>query len=448
MTMTNQQNTRRQFLQAAAAIGVGSWIKPATSFAYRSANEQLNIAAIGIGGQGQHQLGGCKSENLVAVCDVDDERCASSYKKYSQVPKAKRFYDFRKMFDTMSDQIDAVTISTPDHTHFHPSLWAMERGKHVYLEKPLAHSVWEIRTLTNMAKKQKLATQLGSQRHAKSNMRRVVELIQSGVIGRVTEAHSWVSSSRGMPGMPSKFPDVPNHMKWDLWLGPAPEHKYTPDLAPYNWRFFWDYGTGETGNWGCHILDIPYWALDLKFPTHVSASGPSAHEFMTPKTMTSRFEFPTSVSGKPVVLHWSQAKGGPEAVKKLGVPTSVADSSGKKRGCNTLFVGEKGMLVCGFDSYKLLPEENFEDVKLPASYLPKSPGFHKEWINACKGGEPASCNFDYTGPLSETVILANVAYRAGETFTWDAETMTAKGADKAQALIKPEFRKGWSVAAS
>lgn len=443
--MTTTSNQRRQLLQAAAAIGVGSWIQPATGFT-RSANEQLNIAAIGIGGQGKHQLGGLKSENLVAVCDVDDERCADSYKKYDQVPKAKRFRDFRKMFDEVSDKIDAVTISTPDHTHFHPAYWAMERGKHVYLEKPLAHSVWEIRTLTNMAREKNLATQLGAQRHTKSNMRRVVELVQSGVIGDVTEVHSWVSSSRGMPGTAKSASKIPNHLDWDLWVGPAPMTKYSPDIAPYKWRFWWDYGTGEAGNWGCHILDIPFWALKLKYPKFISASGPEVHAKQTPTAMTSVFTFLDSISGKPVKLYWSQAKGGPKEVKALGVPTTIV-KDGKKRGTNTLFIGEKGMLLCGFDDYQLLPEKKFADVKLPESYLPASPGFHKEWINACKGGDPASCNFDYSGPLSETVILANNVYRAGidSSISWQAEDLQVGGSSKVQTMIKPEFRKGWEV---
>jgi len=427
----SERFTRRDVLKSTAAIGAGLWLgtKPARA---EGPNDKLNIACIGIGGRGRANLGGVSSQNIVALCDVDDKRAGKSYERHS---RAKKFYDFRRMFDAMDKQIDAVVVSTPDHTHFHPSMWALERGKHLYCEKPMAHSVWEVREMTNLAKKKRVATQLGVQRHTISNMHRVVELVKAGAIGEVKEVHSWIGGSRGMPKVPNNSPDVPDHLKWDLWLGPAKERPYHPTYCPYGWRFWWDFGTGETGNWGCHILDIPFWALDLTYPTQVDASGPPVHPQTTPKQMTTRFEFPAQKGRGAVTLNWYHARSGPPILKKLGL---------NARGNNTLFIGSDGMLLCGFGKRKLLPESKFRDFEPPEKTIPKSPGFYREWIKACRGGEPATCHFGYSGPLTETVLLGNVAYRAGG-FKWDAENLKAQGNPKAEQYLKSYFREGWKV---
>ena len=341
------------------------------------------------------------------------------------------------MLDELERLIDAVVISTPDHTHFHPAYMAMQMGKHCYLEKPMAHNVWESRTLTKLAAEKKLATQLGVQRHTIPNIHRIVEIIRSGAIGQIKEVHSWVGGSRGMPGDPKEYPPVPPHLKWDLWLGPTADRRYSPGFAPYDWRFWWPYGTGETGNWGCHILDIPYWALDLKYPTRVEASGPPVHPEKTPKSMKMQFAFPARGNLPPVTLNWYHAGGGPEVLKKHGLPNKG----------NNLFIGSKGMLLCDFGKRKLYPEKDFVDFKEPPPSIPNSPGFHKEWISACKGGEPATCNFNYSGPMAETVLLGNVGYRAGVPFDWDAKNLKASaGGEKVAALIKESYRKGWDRA--
>ncbi len=294
--------TRREVLQASAAAGLGFWTAT-RSVPSRAAspNEKLQIAVIGIGGRGRANLQGVAGETIVALCDVDDQRAGDAYEKF---PQARKFHDFRRMFDALEQDIDAVVISTPDHTHFHPAYWALQRGKHVYLEKPLAHNVWEVRTLCTLAREKKLATQLGVQRHTMANIHRVVELVRSGAIGRVTEVHCWIGGSRGMPHVPTDTPPVPAHLQWDLWLGPAAQRLYHPTYAPYGWRFWWDFGTGETGNWGCHILDIPFWALDLAHPRYVDASGPEPHPQTTPKQMSVRFELPQRAGRGPVTLHW------------------------------------------------------------------------------------------------------------------------------------------------
>jgi predicted dehydrogenase len=401
-------------------------------------SDRLNLAVIGVGGRGAANLGGVKSQNIVALCDVDERRAG---KAYEQFPTARRFTDFRKMFDELETQIDGVVISTPDHTHFHPAWWAMERGKHVYLEKPLAHEVDETRRLTEAARTKGLATQLGSQRHALPGLRAGVEIVKAGLIGEVCEVYSWVKSSRGMPDPQPEVLPVPAGLDWDLWLGPAPTRPYTKGFAPYDWRFWWEFGTGEGGNWGCHILDIPFWALELGHPTHVAASGPQPDADRTPREFASRMAFParTGADGStlpPVTLHWSQ--GIPPALAERGVDAGLI----KDR--NTLFIGSKGMLLCGFHSWQLLPEETFADVTKAPRSLPPTPGFYPEWIDACRGGAPASCNFDSTGPLSEAVLLANIAYRVQGEFAWDAAAMKSSR-DDVNGMLRREYRKGWEA---
>ena len=428
-----RRTTRREMLRRTTLGGVGFWVAGAGLTARASSpNEKLDVAVIGLGGRGKTNLGAMGDENVVALCDVDDDRAGGAYRRF---PGAKKYRDYRRMLDEMESRIDAVVVSTPDHTHFHPSMLALMMGKHLYCEKPMAHSVWETREMTRLAAEKKVATQLGVQRHTHDNVHRVVEWIRSGVIGEVRECHSWVGDDRGMPE-PAKADGVPDHLEWDLWLGPARERPYSRAYCPYDWRFWWDFGTGETGNWGCHILDIPFWALDLRYPTRVEASGPPADPDRTPKSMTVKFDFPARGSLPPVTLHWYHTKHGPEVLHARGLP----------RKGNTLFIGSEGMLLCDFGKRELYPESKFEDFKGPGKTIPDSPGFHEEWIRACKGdAEKPTCAFDYSGPLTEAVLLGNVAYRAGEPFDWDAENLHASS-DKAQALIRPAFRKGWEVA--
>lgn len=425
--------SRRSWLSSCSLLASGVWLGTSSRPLFGdSPNEKLNVACIGIGGQGGGNVNAMSGQNLVALCDVDEVRGGSSFAKY---PQAKRYADFRKMFDALDKQIDAVVVSTPDHTHFHPTLWALQRGKHVYVEKPLAHDVWQARRITDLAREKKVATQLGAQRHAIPNMARVVELIRAKVIGEVTEVHSWIGSGRGMPKDP-EFPETPATLNWDLWLGPARERRYSPGFAPYNWRFWWDYGTGETGNWGCHILDIPFWALNLKYPTKVSATGPAVHAEKTPTSLTARFEFPADEHRGPVTLYWGQTQS-PAILKEKGI-------DGK--GVNTVFVGTKGILACGFSDRKLYPVEQFKGFQPPPPSIPASPGFHREWLDACRGGKPATCQFDYSGPLTETVLLGNVAFRAGgQEFAWDAATLTARGNDAVAPLLREAYRKNWEV---
>lgn len=424
---------RRDALKTTLALGSGLLLGTGSIRGAESPNEKLNVACIGVGGQGAANVQGLSKQNLVAFADVDDQRAGKTFEKH---PKVKRYRDFRRMLDELHGKLDAVAVSTPDHTHFHAAYAAMQYGLHLYLEKPLAHNVWEIRTLTELARKKKLATQLGVQRHTQANMHRIVELVKGGAIGEVREVHSWMSGDRGMPEVPKDRPPVPAHLDWDLWIGPARSRPYHPTICPYGWRFWWNYGTGETGNFGCHILDIPFWALDLTYPTRVEGSGPPVDPERSPKAMQVRYEFPAHAGRPPVTLHWYHAAKGPEILRKYNLPN---------KNNNTLMFGSKGILLCGFDTRTLLPKEKFADVKAPAPSIPDSPGFHQEFIDACKGGKPATCCFDYSGPLSETVILGNVAYRAGGAFDWDARTLTPKGNKAAAALIRETFREGWKI---
>ena len=427
---------RRDLLKTTAAAGVGFWFSTQSSPAYSaSANEKLNIALIGIGGRGADNLNGIDGEkqNIIALCDVDDERAGNAYSRF---PKAKKFYDYRVMFDTMENEIEAVVVSTPDHTHFHPAMAALIRGKHLYCEKPMGHSVWETRELTTLAAEKKVATQLGVQRHANGALREAVQIIWSGVIGDVSEVHTWVDGDRGLPPVPEVKPTVPSTLKWDLWLGPVAERSYHPSICPYGWRFWWDFGTGETGNMGCHILDIPFWALDLKSPTRVDVVPGPVDDQRTPTHMSVKYDFPSSGKRPAVTMHWYHTKVAPPIVEEKGF---------NPKGMNNLFIGSKGMLLCGFDKWKLSPESDFATFKAPMLTMPPSPGFYREWIDACKGGDPATCHFDYSGPLTETVLLGNVAYRSGGGFDWDAENLTAIGNDNAAQFLKPEFKSGWDV---
>ncbi len=435
--MQQPTKSRRRFLKTTAAVCGGYWLGAATAARAALPNEKLNIACIGVGGRGSANVGGVKRENIVAMCDVDEQKAGS---RFQQFDKARKFQDYRVMLDKLDKQIDAVVISTPDHTHFHPAHQAMSMGKHVYLEKPLAHSVWETRQLTRLAKKMDVATQLGNQRHANDGMARTVEAVRSGMIGEIKEVYCAIGGSRGMPAKPKNFPPVPSHLNWELWQGPVAARRYSPEYCPYKWRFWWDYGTGETGNWGCHILDIPFWALQLKYPHRVDLDHvPAAAEIdpqRTPKSMKTRLEFPAEDGHRALTLHWWH-----------GSLDSVFNQHRTKPHGNTLFVGEKGTIAAGFNGYQVTLNDGSSAEKPPQT-IPKSPGFYQEWITACKGGERSSCDFvDYTGPLAESVLLANAAFRAGGGFDWNAAKFEATGNANVEQFLVPEFQAGWKVEA-
>lgn len=429
---------RRRFLQASLASTLGSGYCPAQTNAQTTAqtstspNEKLNIALIGAGGRGASNLEGVAGENIVALCDVDHRRAATTYEAYSGVPK---FNDFRKMLDQMDKQIDAVVVSTPNHIHAPASAMAMRMGKHCYCEKPLTHSVSEARTIARIAAESKVATQMGTQIHASDNYRRVVELIRSGAIGLVSEVHIQLAGGAGAGDRPQETPPIPPELKWDLWLGPARNRPFHPCYVPHDWHYWWDFGGGTLGNMGCHYLDLVFWALDLRYPTAIEAAGPAVHRESTPQTQTVRWEFPSRGDSLPVAVTWSHGQTRNPFWRKHQLPGWAWSA----------FVGTKGILLANYDQHKLWPESQFADFKRPDPTIADSVGHHQEWITACKTGSPTSCNFDYSGAVTESILLGNVAYRAGQRIQWDPVHMKITNAPEAEQFLRREYRKGWKL---
>ncbi len=425
---------RRTLLAAGAFAAAGLFLpKRRASGKEGSPNERLDIAVIGCGNRGADNLAEVSSENIVALCDVDDRQAARAYARF---PDAKKYRDFRKMLDEVGSKIDAVVVSTPDHTHAVAAAAAMRLGKHCYCEKPLAHTVHEVRTLRTIAREKRLATQLGTQIHAGDNYRRSVELVRSGAIGAVREVHVWLGTGYAGRDRPAETPPVPPELDWDLWLGPAPERPYHPCYVPMGWRSWWDFGSGALGDFGCHYMDLAFWALELGAPTRVEAEGPPVHPEGTPAWLIVRYEFPARGKLPPVRLTWYDGGKKPSLVSEGKVPDWKSA---------VLFVGEKGMLLSDYGNRKLLPEEEFRDFRPPDPSIPNSIGHHREWIEACKRGSPTTCNFEYSGALTEAVLLGLVAYRCGKALDWDAEALRAKGCPEADRFIRAEPRPPWTL---
>jgi predicted dehydrogenase len=434
--MFKQQLDRRQMLQGTTLAGVGFWLSAgsAVSGDSQSPNEKLNVACIGVGGRGASDVGGVAGENIIGLCDVDEKRAAATFTKH---PKAKKFRDFRRMLDELEKEIDAVVIGTPDHTHAPPAAMAMKMGKHCYCEKPLTHNVYECRVLTELAAEKGLATQLGTQIHAGDNYRRVVELVQSGAIGAVRQVEVSFPGGRGGMDRPQDTPPVPPNLDWDLWLGPAPERPYHPCYVPGNWRNWWDFANGTLGDFGCHYMDLPFWALKLRYPTSIEAEGPPPHPETAAPKLTVRYEFPARGDLPPVSLTWRNGSD--------SVPPIVKEKNLPNWGAAVLFVGEKGMLLANYSKRLLLPESKFAGFEPPAPTIPASIGHHREWVAACKTGNPTTCSFDYSGPLTEAVLLGDVAYRTGERLEWDAENLKATNSPQADQYLRREYRPGWTL---
>ncbi len=425
--------TRRNFLydSAAAAAGgmaVGYFSGVATAQS-KSPNEKLNIACIGVAGRGGANVEGVQGESIVAICDIDDRNLDRASKQF---PKAAKYNDFRQLLDRQKD-IDAVVVSTTDHTHAPATAAAIRLGKHAYCEKPLTHTVREARTITRLAAEMKVATQMGTQIHAGDNYRRVVELVQGGAIGPVREAHAWVGSRWHGGERPKQTPEVPPYLHWDLWLGPAPERPYHPTYLPENWRRWWDFGNGTMGDMACHVVDLIFWALDLKHSTTIAAEGPPVNPETAPPGVRVEYAFEARGEQPPVKLVWYDGDKIPREIHGEEVP-----------GFGVCFVGDHGMLWSDYGRHRLMPEKKFAGYQRPAPSIPKSVGHHQEWINACKGGPQTTCHFGYSGPLTETVLLGVLAYRSGERLNWDAEKLTT-GSDKADALLQREYRRGWTL---
>ncbi|VTS04242.1 Gfo/Idh/MocA family protein [Tuwongella immobilis] len=424
--------SRRHFLQQSLALGVGSLAVGAMPSIARSANEKLHVGVIGCAGQGQYNWTNIAASGaeIVAVCDVDQPRLGAITKAH---PKAAIFEDFRKLLDQKG--IDAVVVSTPDHTHAIATVAALNSGRHVYCEKPLTHNVFEARVVAETAKKTGKVTQMGTQIHAGDNYRRVVEIIQSGAIGDVTEVHVMSGKSWGGGDRPKDTPPVPKGLNFDLWLGPAPTRPYHPIYVPFNWRAFWDFGGGTLADMACHHMDLPFWALKLRHPTKITAEGPAAHPETAAKSLIVTYEYAARDKMPPVKLMWYDGGNRPKVLTENKI--SWGDGS--------VFVGTKGMLLADYGSYKLLPEKDFDGFTPPKPTIPRSIGHHREFVEACKTGGPTTCNFDYSGALTEAVLLGNVAFRVGKPIEWDAVNLKAKGLPEADAFLRREYRAGWKL---
>jgi predicted dehydrogenase len=432
---------RRTFLKNSAAAGIGLTIlKSGILKAGQSPNEKLNIAAIGVRGRGADDLNGVKSENIVALCDVNAKNLAEAAKEF---PNAKTYVDWRKCLE--QKDIDAVVCATTDHTHAFVNVWAMNRGKHVYCEKPLANSVEEAYVVrqTYLKNRNKLATQMGTQIHASDNYRRMVELIRNGAIGTPSEARIWCSR---MPEGGSYLPEVkpvPDYINWDLWIGPSHFHPFNPDYIKggcLSWNRFWDFGSGQIGDMGSHMIDMAYWGLDLKLPTTCQADGTPINTDTLPQWLTAEWDHPANDWRPAIKLYWYD--GG----KKPGMPSEAFDREKLFKG--VLFKGDKGWLLADYGLRILMPKQNANDMTQykspkPEDLIPSSLGHHKEWIVACKTGKPTTCNFDYSGALIQNNLLALVAYRVGKKLEWDAEKIKATNCPEADQYIHKTYRSGW-----
>ena len=437
-----QQLNRRDFLRNVARSGAGLIIISDSRLVRGTqANEKLNIAGIGVGGRGAADVNGAASQNIVALCDVDEKRAAETFKRY---PNAKQYRDFRKMLDEMHQKIDAVVIGTPDHTHAAAGVMAMKLGKHCYCEKPLTHSVYEARVMAEVAREKRLVTQMGTQIHAGGNYRRAVELVQTGAIGSVREVHVWLGAKFSGPPKPTNMsqrdappdrPAVPETLDWDLWLGPAPYRPYHSDYAPFGWRYWWNFANGQLGDFFCHYCDLAFWALKLRHPISVEAEGP-VHPESTAIWTIARQQYPARGDLPPVTLTWYNGGGYPPFAKANKIP---------QWGSAVLFIGSEGMLIADYGKHQLLPEGKFADFKRPDPFIPDSIGHHREWVEACKTGGPTTCNFDYSGALTEAALLCNVALRTGRKLTWDAKNLKATGCPEADVFIRREYRAGWTL---
>jgi predicted dehydrogenase len=477
---------------------------------YKSPNEKLNVASVGAGGKATSDIQACaETENIVALCDVDERRATRIYTQFPNVPKYK---DFRVMLEKENANIDAVIVTIPDHMHTAVGLAAMERGKHVYMQKPLAHTVWECRELAKAAEKYKVATQMGNQGYSNEGTRQCAEMIWSGLIGNVTEVHAWTNRPawpQGIKEAPATAP-VPNTLDWDLWLGVAKERPFSDDYLPFSWRGFFDFGSGSLGDMACHILGAPNMALRLGAPTSVECvSQQDSGDIYFPSKSVVRFDFPERDNMPPVKIFWYDAmredqptfpgapkdeilgdlprnrRGGAKTSslkpaerqiqggvftedffdpKDTPAPARTSqqrpepqDEHARKEaqwmklintGTNgSLFKGEKGMITTGTygEWTRLVPVERMRDFEFPPEFLPRSPGHYRDWIRACKGGSPACSNFNVSAPFTEWIALGAIAIKLNCKLEWDSEKMRITNNSEANELLKPIVRKGWHL---
>ena len=438
--MIDFQQGRREFIQKAILAGttipaMGSGLGASVTFAAKgstSPNEKLNLAAIGTAARAAADIKGCATENIVALCDIDDHRLAAAKKIYT---KAKTYNDYRKVLDR--DDLDGVIIGTPDHMHAIPISAALKRGLPVYCEKPLTHSVYEADYIRKLSAKAGVATQMGNQIHSGDNYRRVVETIEQGIIGQVRRVHVWLGGGGRFitDGKRAKVNNPPKYVHYDLWLGPAPFRPYDASSFHFNWRYWWDFGNGQLGDFCCHYMDLPFWALKLGQPTTVHAVGEKAHngENECPYKMKADYHFPARGDLPAVHMTWYHGGWKPEGAEDY------------KKNSAVLFEGDDGRLIADYGSHKVFMEEG-KEAETVKPYIKNSIGHHQEWIAAIKHGSPTGSNFAYGALLTGVSLLGNVSYRAGQKkLVWDAENLRATNLPEADQFIRRDYRKGWSL---
>ncbi|MCC6232017.1 MAG: Gfo/Idh/MocA family oxidoreductase [Verrucomicrobiales bacterium] len=442
--------SRRTFLKAGAAAGAGLLVVPRHVIAASGAtppSERVNIAAIGVGGMGAGDIEAVAGDNhIVALCDVDQVRAASTIQKH---PRAKLFRDFRKMFDAMEKEIDAVIVATPDHFHAVASMGAIRRGKHVYCEKPLAHSVHEVRALMKAAQEHKVVTQLGNQGHSFDSIRDFCEWIWAGAIGQVHTIHAGCAAvNSGLDDLPKlkDTPQVPATLDWDLWLGPSAERRYHPAYLPGTWRGWVPFGNGTVGDWACHVLDPVFWALDLGAPTSVVAQvkdyDPGKQGDAFPKGEILTYEFPASGNRGPITLKWHSG------TERIPRPADM-DPDDKAIETGAVVMGNKGTIVYGSHGaggVRLIPHARMDAFQKPARTLPRVKEHHWDWIQAIRKGGRAGSDFSYGGPLTELAMLGVIAIKfPGQKLEWDSAAMAFRNSKEATAWVNPPYRAGWSL---
>ncbi len=453
--------SRRSFLSASAAATASFFIVPRHVLGGAGQippSEKVNVASIGAGGMAKHNItSSFKSglANIVALCDVDEEKAAEMY---NQFPEARKYRDFRVMLENQKD-IDAVIIATPDHTHAVATMMAMKMGKHVYTQKPLTHDIYEARMLTEAAKQYKVATQMGNQGRSGEGTQLMKEWVMDGAIGEVREVHCWTNRPIWPQGMtrPTEIHAIPSTLDWDLWLGTAPMRPYNKAYAPFRWRGYWDFGTGALGDMACHIMDQPYDCLELGYPISVeasytvNASGEKRAEIdaeTAPMASIIKYEFPARGSMPPVDFYWYDGSLLPFRPQDLDEGRQLGDGDN-----GMLLIGSKASLVAGCygNSPRIIPETKMKEYKRPPKTLPRveggTGGHEDNWLQACKGQAKATSPFEYAGPLTEAVLLGNLAIRAGggKKLLWDGPNMKVTNYPEVNQYVRREYRAGWSL---
>ncbi len=445
--------TRRAFLAAVTTTAaVSAWSAPNTARVVPrkiSPNEKVNVAGIGVGGKGSSDILSFLRENVVAVCDVD---FAGAEETVYRLPKAKQYKDYRKMLDEMGKDIDALTIATPDHTHAPAAYMAMKLGKHVYVEKPLAHTVAEVRLLRKTAAEMGVATQMGNQGHSLDALRELTEMLRADAIGKVTEVHVWTDRPggrwpKGGPAEAAPAQSVPATLDWDLWIGTAPERAYNELYAPRKWRGWMDFGCGGLGDMGCHIMDPAWFALNLHEAPSFSVEPvrqDGKNDQTWPAAAVVKYAFPARGDMPAVDLYWYEDGQKPPVPAGLPEGTKLGDNEN-----GSLFIGEKGIATAGEygGSPRLLPDDKMKDFTPPAATLPRVPGgnHYRSFLSAIKGGDPASSNFEYAAPFTEMVLMGNIALRCGARIEYDAAQAKITNLPEANALLTKAYRKGWEL---